>query len=361
MSHSRLLYNLRKRKIDDIIVDWIINFLKDCFIVLRMLDYEISEFIIEIDITQEFKISLILYLYYNVDLMNIENDVNLNAIDIDFVNDVIFMTKEDTTSEIIKALAILVTRAQKWVFRHVFKFDVNKFHLVHFFSSNKKIFLDTIMLRLSSSIKELKSKSYSKYLRVIIDNHLHWNEHLNQIKIKVIKKLVYLSMLVESIWEINVKDLRRIYIFIVLSQYLYCCSMWYVLASEYNFKNRENKVLRIMQRIQKRVVVIIASVFRIIFDVVLDIEIYLTSIKIKLDDALNNVLLRAAINSVYIYIFSSRTSLTKKLNFFNFFIRLDTLFKKYVKLNSLQTLKYRYKVVYQSNLKRLKYITWSRT
>ena len=110
-----------------------------------------------------------------------------------------------------------------------------------------------------------------------------------------------------------------------------------------------------MQRIQKRVVVIIASVFRIIFDAVLDIEIYLTSIKIKFDDALNNTLLRIAISSIYTYIFNSRASLTKRLNLFSFLTRLDKLFKKYVKLNSLQKLKYRYEVVYQSNLKELKH------
>ena len=78
-----------------------------------MLDYEISEFIIEIDIAQESRISLILYLYYNVDLINIENDVNLSAIDTNFVNDVTFMTKKDTTNEIIEALIILVARAQE--------------------------------------------------------------------------------------------------------------------------------------------------------------------------------------------------------------------------------------------------------
>ena len=110
-----------------------------------------------------------------------------------------------------------------------------------------------------------------------------------------------------------------------------------------------------MQRIQKRVAIIIVDAFRIISDATLDIEIYLTSIKIKFDDALNNVLLRVAISSTYIYIFNSRASLTKRLNSFSFLTRLNKLFKKYVKLNSLQKLKYRYEVVYQSNLKKLKH------
>ena len=246
VSHLWLLHNLRKRKIDDVIVDWVASFLRNRFIILRMFDYKINEFVIEIDIVQESRIFLILYLYYNVDLMNIENDVSLNAIDIDFVNDMIFMTKDDTTREIIKALTTLVIRAQKWASRHVFKFDVNKFHLIHFSFSNIEVTLDIVTLKLSSSIKELKSKSHCKYLRMIIDNRFHWNEHLNQMKIKAIKKLVCLSILAKSIWEINVKNLRRIYIFIVLSQFFYCCSIWYVLANEYDFKDRENKALRTM-------------------------------------------------------------------------------------------------------------------
>ena len=131
--------------------------------------------------------------------------------------------------------------------------------------------------------------------------------------------------------------------------------MWYVLDDEYDFKDRENKAFRTMQRIQKRAAIIIVDAFRIIFDVALDIEIYLTSIKIKLDDSLNNVLLRVAISSTYIYIFSSRALLTKRLNSFSFLTRLNKLFKKYVKLNSLQKLKYRYEIVYQNNLKELKH------
>ena len=76
-----------------------------------MLDYETRKFVIEIDIAQESKISLILYLYYNIDLIDIENDVSLNAIETNFVNDVVFMTKEDMTKKIIEALSSLVVRA----------------------------------------------------------------------------------------------------------------------------------------------------------------------------------------------------------------------------------------------------------
>ena len=355
VSHSRLLHNLRKRRVDDIIANWVSSFLQDRTTILRMFDHEIASFRIDIDIIQKFDISSILYLFYNVDLINIDNDAILNFMITSYVNDVIFLITRDIIDETIKVLKILATRAQDWVARHVSKFDVDKFHMIHFSSSNvKKISTTTIIISLARESHILNFESHCKYLDVIIDNKLHWSEHLNKLKTKIIKKLVCLSMLTKFTWNIEVKNLCRLYVIMILSQFLYCCSIWFVSTKSLKYKTREKKSLRILQRIQKRVVAIIFETFRIIFEAALDIEINLTSIKQKLNNALNSTLLRATFNSMYEYIFNSRASFAKRSNLFIYHTRRDQLSKEYDKLSSLQKLKYRYEIAYQSKLNELK-------
>ena len=49
---------------------------------------------INIEISQNFSFSLILYLFYNADLLNIFNDENLNFLMIDYINDITILIIE---------------------------------------------------------------------------------------------------------------------------------------------------------------------------------------------------------------------------------------------------------------------------
>jgi hypothetical protein len=53
---------------------------------------------------------------------------------------------------------------------------------------------------------------------------------------KSINKLNILTILAEFIWKMSIEDLRRIYLIIVLSQFTYCVSIWYVFNEEHDFK-----------------------------------------------------------------------------------------------------------------------------
>jgi hexokinase len=77
----------------------------------------------------------------------------------------------------------------------------------------------------------------------------------------------------------NIEDLRRIYLIIVLSQFIYCVSIEYVLNKEHDFKQKKNVALIFMKDMQIRTTQIIAEVFRNIVDAIRNIEFYLLSIR----------------------------------------------------------------------------------
>ncbi len=81
----------------------------------------------------------------------------------------------------------------------------------------------------------------------------------------------------------NIEDLRRIYLIILLSQFIYCASIWYVLNEKHDFKQKKNATLFFMKNIQTRATQIILEIFKNIVDATLNVELYLFSIRQQLD------------------------------------------------------------------------------
>jgi hypothetical protein len=67
MSHVRLIYDMKKRKISSWIIDWINIFLFDRFMIFAVNRKMIESFSMQIEISQNFSLFSILYLFYNVD------------------------------------------------------------------------------------------------------------------------------------------------------------------------------------------------------------------------------------------------------------------------------------------------------
>jgi hypothetical protein len=77
----------------------------------------------------------------------------------------------------------------------------------------------------------------------------------------------------------NIENLRRIYLIIVLSQFIYCVSIWYVFNKKHDFKQKENATLFFIKSIQIRTIQIILNVFKNIVDAILNVELYLFLIR----------------------------------------------------------------------------------
>jgi hypothetical protein len=126
------------------------------------------------------------------------------------------------------------------------------------------------------------------------------------LKKKSISKLSILTILAEFIWKVSTEDFRRIYLIIVLFQFTYCVSIWYVFNEEHDFKQKKNVALIFMKDIQTRTAQIISDAFKFIVEIVLNVELYLFSIRQQLNMIIYDALLRLIISSTYLFIKSLR-------------------------------------------------------
>ena len=230
--HQRLFHNLRKRKIDDAILNWIESFITGKQIKLRLSNFTSDWMNTNIEISQNFSFSLILYLFYNVDLLNIFNDENLNSLTIDYINDITILMTEVSFEENIKKLKALHDRVLNWFKKHASIFDFKKYQLMHFQDRSSRDRSSDVECDLKFSRIIVKTKTSCKYLRITIDSQLKWDLHMNQMKAKTTKRLIAFQILSESTWKINLKNMKKIYQRTILSFFLYCASAWYIFIEE---------------------------------------------------------------------------------------------------------------------------------
>ena len=105
MSHSRFFYNIKKRKISDKLLKWVENFLKNKNTTLIIEDHTMTKRKINVSILQNSSFFLILYLFYNADLLKSYKIVRLRFNVIEFMNDINILTYSESTKrncEILK-------------------------------------------------------------------------------------------------------------------------------------------------------------------------------------------------------------------------------------------------------------------
>ncbi len=93
--HSRLLHDMKKRKVFKLLLKFVKNFLKDQRITITINDYTTMKCSMNIDISQDSSLSSILYLFYNVNLLEACDDIKLRTNFTNFVNDVNILTYKE--------------------------------------------------------------------------------------------------------------------------------------------------------------------------------------------------------------------------------------------------------------------------
>jgi len=93
--HSRVLHDMKKRKVSRLLLEFVKNFLKDRCIMITIDDYMMMKCSVNINILQDFLLSLILYLFYNVNLLKACDNIKLKTNFTDFVNDINILTYKE--------------------------------------------------------------------------------------------------------------------------------------------------------------------------------------------------------------------------------------------------------------------------
>jgi len=93
--HSKLLHDMKKRKVSRLLFKFVKNFLKDRCIMITIDDYMMIKCSMNVNILQDSLLSSILYLFYNANLLKACNDIKLRTSFTNFMNDVNILIYEE--------------------------------------------------------------------------------------------------------------------------------------------------------------------------------------------------------------------------------------------------------------------------
>ena len=107
-------------------------------------------------------------------------------------------------------------RSQKcaeWFRIYELFFAMIKYKLIHF---RRLLFSSDLKIALKFSDHDLISSSKCKYLKMIMNSQFTWKYHLKHFEKKPFNKFNILIALINSIWKINIENLKRIYFVTIL-------------------------------------------------------------------------------------------------------------------------------------------------
>jgi hypothetical protein len=134
-------------------------------------------------ISQKFSFSLILYFFYNTDLLKIINKLDIAAFDLRFVDDVNILAYEKSIEENCKSLKIIHRVCKRWAIRHEIVFALIKYELIYLTRSSKRF---NMTITINIDFITIFSKIDIRVLRLQVDIKLKWESHVRKIQKKMI-------------------------------------------------------------------------------------------------------------------------------------------------------------------------------
>ncbi|KAJ5849228.1 hypothetical protein N7534_007917 [Penicillium rubens] len=247
VAHERLAHCLRKRRIPEQMVRWILSFLRDRLTTLGS------------------PLSPILYLFYNADLIDELHDAAAGqALVTGYIDDICILVWSKSTLDNCQLLEKLHQVADDWASRHVSRFAPAKYGLIHMWKkgwgarrvdrppSGESITLQGVEVRPALSLE---------YLGVMLDEHLTGESQIAQCRKKAAQLVAALRSIAGMTWGVSTLHLRRMWTAVLLPQISFACSAWYTQGAygSKSFEDRANSAFRSMQR---HVLQCIAGAFR---------------------------------------------------------------------------------------------------
>ena len=221
--NKKLLQNLTKRKIPRALISFIANMLKDRTTVLKFDGYISETITLNNGIGQGDPLSMALYQFYNADLLDIPEGNMEDAIA--YVDDAILIASGKTFHDTHERLSSMMTRAGgaiEWAEKHNSRFEYNKLALIDFAHHSKK--LDRPVLTLPNTA--VKPTLSTKYLGIILDQNLKWNDQLAYVIGKGSKWAAQVRRVARPSWGLTPRSARKLYIGTALPKTLYGIEVW---------------------------------------------------------------------------------------------------------------------------------------
>ena len=225
---ERLVHNLRKRKVPEKYANFVHNMLRDRVTTLKFDGYVSDPIAIDNGIGQGDPLSMVLYQYYNADLLDIPSGKDEEAVA--YVDDAFMMATGTDFQNAHRALADMMCKeggVEDWSKTHSSPLEYTKLALMNFAHSCKKSNSPSLHLP-RRSIQPVDS---AKYLGVIFDRNLNWKVQQAHAVEKGTKWTAQIRRLARPTWGITPKYARRLYTSVALPRMLYAIDVWYAPSS----------------------------------------------------------------------------------------------------------------------------------
>ncbi len=306
ISHERLIHDLRKRRISKWIIDWVSSFLQNRTTTLTMNRRVIASFSMRTEILQKFSLFLVLYLFYNVDLLKMCDRLEINTrFLLRYADDVNILIYDKSTNENCRSLKRVHKFCEKWATRHEFLFVSIKYELIHFIKNSKKFDI-TVTIKIESST--IQSKIDIRILKIQIDIRLKWDSHVRKIQKKMIKQFMILTKMSTFTWDVIFRKTRVLYTFVIRSILIYETMIWHT------FKTKKTKIISKLAVIQNRCFRSIFEIFRVTFVSIFEIETHVFFIDLHLNQLQTHARYRMRIESMSLMIRRECDKITHKLS-----------------------------------------------
>ena len=220
---ERLVHNLRKRRIPRKYTKFIDNMLRDRVTTLKFDGYSSAPIHIDNGIGQGDPLSMVLYQYYNADLLDIPNNKDEDAMA--YVDDSLMLAIAKSFEEAHEKLADMMGReggVTEWSTTHNSPLEYSKLALMDFAHSQSQKRRPALQL----PQREVKPVTSTKYLGVFFDQNLNWKAQQAHAIKKGTQWAAQIRRIAKQTWGITPKYARRLYISVALPRALYAIDLW---------------------------------------------------------------------------------------------------------------------------------------
>ena len=272
---AMLVHNLRKRGIPRRYADFVAGMLEDRITYLKFDDHVSNAINLDNGIGQGDPLSMVLYQFYNADILDIPQHPNEAAIA--YVDDTLIMATARDFHETHNILANMMTREEgiyNWSKTHNSPLEHSKLALIDFAHRNNRKERPSLHLR-NSIISPMLS---TKYLGIIVDQHLDWKAQQAYVVEKGAKWTAQIRRIARPTWGVTPKYARRLYIGVALPRILYGADVWCGPPSSRNNNTRDcgsTKIIKQLTTIQHTGAIAITGALRTSPTDVLDVCAFL--------------------------------------------------------------------------------------
>ena len=219
----KLVHNLRKRQIPRRYANFVEGMLEGRNTHLRFDDHKSDTIEINNGIGQGDPLSMVLYQFYNADILDIPASENETALA--YVDDALILASAqdfEATHNIISAMMTREGGVYDWSKNHNSPLEHSKLALIDFsHRNNSKIRPDLILPDVT-----IKPTESTKYLGIMIDQYLNWKaQHAYTIE-KGTKWSTQIRRIAKPSWGVTPKYARRLFIGVALPRILYGVDVW---------------------------------------------------------------------------------------------------------------------------------------